>query len=106
MDKSRKGLPTHTTSDWALVITVLNMYWSHKLLVGFIAAPVVVVASNVLINTALNSQPTMHKVGNNNEEFSLVNSDTFCAGTNFQELISNQYVPIQRESGNTRVLFQ
>ena len=62
MENSRKGLPTQTTNDCALVMTVLKTHASQMVFVGFNEEPSSVVASSVLIKMALNSSPvkTIH----------------------------------------------
>jgi len=57
MEKSKKGLPTQTIRDCALVMTVLKAYWSQIDLVGFNVEPSGLVISRVLRKTALNSRP-------------------------------------------------
>ena len=57
MENNRKGLPTQTISDCALVMTVLKVYWSQIDLVGFRVEPSSSVTSSVLMKIALNSRP-------------------------------------------------
>ena len=54
-------MPTLTINDWARVMAVLKTNGSHRLFVGFLVYPSLVVGSDVLKSINLNSSPIFQK---------------------------------------------